>query len=249
MKKFYSLIAVAALSLSVNAQETFDFNYILADQGFSNAQDITSGNIVEGFITYEAKKNGSSNSPKYYDTGSNLRLYSSNADGNGNSYAINTVGNARIHSVLIKTDTHSDYAPNTAVITADGVVIPTFIEDGVYVIELDAPVQNVTIKNGQTGTSAQIRIQEVELVYSKTLSIADYTEASKAIKNTVWTNTALFTTQGNAKVEVYNVNGQLVKSFDVNGNKNVNVSDLAAGIYVVKSTENGKTVTTKVVKK
>ncbi|HEY4538937.1 MAG TPA: T9SS type A sorting domain-containing protein, partial [Faecalibacter sp.] len=71
----------------------------------------------------------------------------------------------------------------------------------------------------------------------------------KAIQNTVWTNTAAFSTKANASVEVYNVNGQLVKSFEVNGNKNVNVSDLAAGVYVVKSTENGKTTTTKVVKK
>ena len=248
MKKFYSLVAVAALSLSVNAQQE-TYNYVLGDQGFANAQDINTGNILEGFITYEAKKNGSSNGPKYYDTGSNLRLYSNNADGNGNSYAIKTVGEARIHSVLIKTDTFADYAPNTAIITVDGVVVPTFIEDGVYVIEFDTPAQNVTIKNGQTGSSAQIRIQEVEVVFSRTLSVADYAEAAKAIKNTVWTNTAVFSTKGNASVEVYNVNGQLVKSFEVNGNKNVNVSDLAAGVYVVKSTENGKTVTTKVVKK
>ncbi|RLZ10672.1 T9SS type A sorting domain-containing protein [Faecalibacter macacae] len=248
MKKFYSLVAVAALSLTVNAQQE-TLNYVLAEQGFSNAQDVNTGNIISGLITYEAKKNGSSNGPKYYDTGSNLRLYSNNADGNGNSYSLKTVGEARIHSVLIKTDTYSDYAPSTAIITVDGVVKPTFIEDGVYIIEFDTPAQNVTIKNGQTGSSAQIRIQEIEIIYSRTLSIADYTEASKAVQNTVWTNTAAFSTKANASVEVYNVNGQLVKSFEVNGNKNVNVSDLASGVYVVKSTENGKTVTTKVVKK
>jgi hypothetical protein len=48
---------------------------------------------------------------------------------------------------------------------------------------------------------------------------------------------------------VYNINGQLVKSFTVNGVQSVNVSDLTKGAYVVKTTSNGKTATQKVVKK
>ena len=248
MKKFYSLVAIAAFSVAAQAQTTF--NYVLANQGFANAQEITTGNVVAGKITYEALANGASNTPKYYNTGTNLRLYSNNSDGNGNSYSLKTVGNTRINSVSIKTDTFGDYAPSSAIITVDGVVKPTFIEDGVYVIEFDTPAQVVTIKNGNSGaTSAQIRIQEVEIVYSENLGVADFAEAAKAIQNTVWTNTASFSTKSNAKVEVFNVNGQLVKSFEVNGNKNVNVSDLAAGVYIVNSTENGKSTSTKVVKK
>ena len=50
-------------------------------------------------------------------------------------------------------------------------------------------------------------------------------------------------------VEIYNLNGQLVKSFEINGVQNVNVSDLVKGTYVVKTSSNGKTVTQKVIKK
>ena len=243
-------MAVAAFALNAQAQETF--NYILADQGFENAQEITTGNVVAGKITYEALANGSNNTPKYYNTGTNLRLYSSNADGNGNSYAVKTIGDVRLTNVRIKTDNFNDYAPMTAIVTVDGVVVPT-VKDAsdasIYVVNIATPASNVTIKNGQTGTSAQIRIQEVTLTYTETLGIADYTTAAKAVQNTVWTNTASFSTKSNAKIEVYNLNGQLVKTFEVNGNKSVNVADLAAGVYVVKSTENGKSVTSKVVKK
>lgn len=50
-------------------------------------------------------------------------------------------------------------------------------------------------------------------------------------------------------VKVYNMNGQLVKSFEVKGVQTVDVSSLAKGIYIVKTTSNGKTATQKVVKK
>lgn len=82
-----------------------------------------------------------------------------------------------------------------------------------------------------------------------TLGTIDFTEASKAVSNTLWATTASFNVKDKATVEVYNINGQLVKSFEVKGNQTVNVSELVKGIYVVKTTSNGKTSTQKVVKK
>ncbi|HJD87472.1 MAG TPA: T9SS type A sorting domain-containing protein, partial [Empedobacter falsenii] len=71
----------------------------------------------------------------------------------------------------------------------------------------------------------------------------------KAVSNTLWTNTASFNVKEKSVVEVYNMNGQLVKSFEVKGVQTVDVSSLAKGIYIVKTTSNGKTATQKVVKK
>lgn len=251
MRKFYSLVTVLALAYTAQAQQE-STSFIWANQNFQNAQDVTTGDILQGKITYNALKNGASNAPKYYTTGNSLRLYSSNADGNGNSLELATVGEVRMQQVKIITDTFADYAPLSAIITVDGAVVPTVKDPAnanIYLVDVPNSASNVTIKNGQTGTSAQIRIQQIDILYTNTLGVADYTQASKAIQNTIWKDVASFSTKGLAKIEIFNTNGQLVKSLEVNGNKNVDVSDLAAGVYVVKSTENGKSISTKVVKK
>ncbi len=255
MKKFYSLIAVVALAASSFAQTQETVNFKFADQGYANAQDVTTGNVLANKITFEALANGASNSPKYYDTGKNVRLYSNNADGNGNSIELKTVGTTKILSVRIIADNFSNnqYAPMSAVITVDGVVVPTVKDPAaanIYVVNLADPASKVMIKNGNQGaTSAQIRVQEFEIVYSDNLGTINYEEAAKAVSNTLWTNTAAFNVKDKTVVEVYNMNGQLVKSFEVRGVQNVDVSSLVKGTYVVKTTSNGKTSTQKVVKK
>lgn len=250
MKKIYSLAVAVALAFTVQAQQSH--NYVFADQGFANAEDITTGNILSGKLTYEALANGSNNPPKYYDTGKNMRLYSSNGDGNGNSYEIKAVGDVKINSVRFVTDDYSDYAPMTAKLFVDGNVVPTVkdpADASIYVVEASTPASSIKIQNGQTGTSAQIRIQVLEITYSDNLSTIDYETAAKAVKTTVWTDTASFDANGVTNVEVYNINGQLVKTYIVNGKQNVNVSSLAKGVYLVKTTTNGVSATTKVVKK
>ena len=250
MKKIYSLAVAVAFAFTVQAQQSH--NYVFADQGFANAEDITTGDILTGKLTYEALANGASNTPKYYNTGTNLRLYSSNGDGNGNSYEIKAVGDVKINSVRFVTDDFSDYAPMSAKLFVDGNVVPTVkdpADASIYVVDAASPASSIMIQNGQTGTSAQIRIQVLEITYSDNLSTIDYETAAKAVKTTVWTDTASFDANGVTNVEVYNVNGQLVKTYIVNGKQNVNVSSLAKGVYLVKTTTNGVSATTKVVKK
>ena len=75
MKKIFTIVAVAVLAITAQAQSTFTL--VMNDQGFTNAQDVTTGQIVAGKLSYEALKNGASNSPKFYTTGGGtLRLYS-----------------------------------------------------------------------------------------------------------------------------------------------------------------------------
>ncbi|QOW08959.1 T9SS type A sorting domain-containing protein [Kaistella flava (ex Peng et al. 2021)] len=254
MKKIFTILAISALAITAQAQTTF--NYILNNQGFANAQAITTGDIVAGKITYEALKNGASNAPSFYTAGGGtLRMYSENATGNGNSFSVKAVGTAKITSVKIKTSGlvgTDNYAPSTAIVSVDGVVVPTVYDPadltGTYLITAATPASTITIKNGQTGTSAQIRILSVEVTYNPNLAVGDV-KATKAnlVKNTVVTNEIIF---GEAsKVSVFNMNGQVVKTADATENSRLNVSELPKGMYLVSGTVNGKAVSQKIIKK
>ncbi len=105
----------------------------------------------------------------------------------------------------------------------------------------------ITFK-GAGDTNARFFLDDVKVETEK-LGIADYEKEAKALQNTVWTNVASFSAKGKSTVEIYNLNGQLVKSFAIEGSQNVNVSDLAKGVYLVKTTNAGVTSTAKVVKK
>lgn len=256
MKKFYSLVAVAALSLSVNAQEnetvySQDFNAYTNEggndgnwSGSFNLPSIADGlDEVTGF-TYT----------KAYAGNSSVKLGTGSARGIAVTPKLtNLQGNAVLTFKAGAWNGNNEKTTLLLEITGGG----TLSVQEVTLVKGEFSEYSVNITGGTSETqitfkgfqAANSRFFLDEVVVQNLLAVADYAEAAKAIKNTVWTNTAVFSTKGNASVEVYNVNGQLVKSFEVNGNKNVNVSDLAAGVYVVKSTENGKTVTTKVVKK
>ena len=69
------------------------------------------------------------------------------------------------------------------------------------------------------------------------------------LKNTIVNDALSFETKGNATVKLFNSNGQLVKSFNINpNNKTINVSSLQKGVYIVSSELNGETVSQKIVK-
>lgn len=256
MKKFYSLVAVAALSLSVNAQDNTevlnqDFNMYTNEggndgnwSGSFNLPGIPDGyDEVTGFTYTKAyagngsvklgtgSAQGIATTPKLVNIEQNAILTFRAGAWNGNNekttllLEITGGGTLSVNQVELTKGEFTEYTVNISGATSES---------------------QITFKGFQPANS---RFFLDDVVVQNVLAIADYGQAAKAIQNTVWTNTAAFSTKANASVEVYNVNGQLVKSFEVNGNKNVNVSDLAAGVYVVKSTENGKTTTTKVVKK
>ncbi|MGL5233229.1 MAG: lamin tail domain-containing protein [Empedobacter falsenii] len=101
----------------------------------------------------------------------------------------------------------------------------------------DFDVAAAAPRNGQTAANVCTNLS------------TDNLTLAKAVSNTLWTNTASFNAKDKTTVEVYNINGQLVKYFEVKGVQNVDVSSLVKGTYVVKTTSNGKSSTQKVVKK
>ena len=57
--------------------EGAEIDWVAADQGYTNAQDITDIDLGDG-ITATAAKAGGTNAPKYYTSGTSLRLYAGN---------------------------------------------------------------------------------------------------------------------------------------------------------------------------
>lgn len=83
---------------------------------------------------------------------------------------------------------------------------------------------------------------------AENMSISDL-ENPKVSINSVWNSTANFNAKGNATVEIFNLNGQLVQKGNGSNNFELNVASLTKGVYVVKITVDGVATTQKVVKK
>jgi len=257
MKKIFTILSIVGVTVAAQAQQTFD--YVAANQGFSNSQVMTTGTIIAGKLTYEALKNGSNNSPAYFNNGTNIRLYSQTTTGQGNSYEVKAATGVKINTVKIVTPGqlgNDNYAPTSAIISVDGVVVPTVYDpadasNATYLINAATPASSIKIQNGQTGASAQIRIVSINIMYSETsLAVADYTKfsASSFVKNT-FVKTSEITFGSDAKdVKIYNMSGQIVKSASVKAGASVDVADLAKGNYIVTGTVNNQPVSQKILK-
>lgn len=132
------------------------------------------------------------------------------------------------------------------------------VTDGTYEVEgrtqiFDIPIIGQPIPSapvaifgfgGRFNSTIQVFLTDVTNV----LGVSDLT-ASEIVMTTVWNNTANFVTKGNAVVEIFNMNGQLIQKAEGNNSFQLNVSGLAKGVYVVKVTAEGKTTVRKAVKK
>ncbi|MDY0089863.1 MAG: T9SS type A sorting domain-containing protein [Flavobacteriaceae bacterium] len=97
------------------------------------------------------------------------------------------------------------------------------------------------------GTGGTVRFDNVR-VFTGNLSVNE-AETQPVVSTTVWNREVTFSTPEKTNVELYNLTGQKIKSFVVNGTDTVNVNDLATGVYLLKFTNGTRTVTQKVVKK
>jgi hypothetical protein len=255
MKKFYSLIAVAALASVSFGQgsETFEAQTALtatyADGSFSGETAGVTVNYVHA-----------RNQDTYGIVGKGLLLRRADEPSSVEFVIPNGVG----EFTFSYRKAYTSAAPRTLALFVDGVQvdeprIPTFgttagadatVNTTTAVINKTGEVRiKISYLTGSPAGNQQLTVDNINWTAPSTLGTIDYTEASKAVANTLWTNTASFNVKDQANVEVYNINGQLVKSFQVKGTQTVNVSDLVKGVYVVKTTSNGKTSTQKVVKK
>lgn len=89
--------------------------------------------------------------------------------------------------------------------------------------------------------------------YDATASITDFNALEQmgiVVNNTIVKNTLDITANQNAKMQIVNINGQIVKSTAVvNGSQSIDLSTVAAGVYFARfTTEENKTAQIKIVK-
>lgn len=256
MKKIYSLIAVISATLAFG-QGSIDFSNATATASYADGSFTAPNGVL---VTYVHSRNeGLGTSDDYSIDGKGIMLRRADEPSSVTFAIPNGVGEFQFQ--YRKAFTGGNVRTLAVVVGGEEIgVTPAFGEGSganAEVYTYMVPVQvngatNVTITypDGTAVGNRQATIDNVVWsAYNTTLSTINYEQASQALNNTVWKDVASFTTKGKAQVEIFNANGQLVKSFEVNGNKNVNVSDLTAGVYMVNTTENGKTISTKVVKK
>ena len=73
MKKLFSLLTLALLTMSAWAQTTVTID--LTAQGYTNQQDVTSVSDADGLVTITFDKGSNKNAPKWYDNGASVRVY------------------------------------------------------------------------------------------------------------------------------------------------------------------------------
>lgn len=256
MKKFYSLIAVITATLSFG-QGTIDFSNSTITSSYADGSFTDPNGILVSYV--HSRNEGLGTNDNYSIDGKGIMLRRADEPSSVTFAIPNGVGEFQFQ--YRKAFTGGNVRALAVVVGGEEIgVTPEFGEGSganAEVFTYLIPVQsngntNVTItyRSGFDPGNRQATIDNVKWsAFGTTLSTINYEEATKVLINTIWKDTASFITKNPAQIEILNTNGQLVKSFEINGNKNVNVSDLAPGVYIVTTTENGKSISTKVVKK
>lgn len=106
-----------------------------------------------------------------------------------------------------------------------------------------------TANPGKPSDASTIIIDEIAFSYDPALSTSDVSKAKNLLQVYVSENTLNFRNANVSKATIFNMNGQLVKDAKVQNNA-VDVSNLKAGVYMVKTVAQDNTETvTKFIKK
>lgn len=114
------------------AEKTVTLNF--STMGFENSQPITE--IKQGPITLTFAANGNSNSPKYYNSGTSIRMYAKNSM---------TVTGATVTKIEYTVDSRNDWTPSSGTLT-----------DTTWIGNSDNLVFTVDENNGQTRIKTMI---------------------------------------------------------------------------------------------
>ncbi len=128
------------------------------DLGLANAEALTTITLEDG-TTLSFDAGGNNNGPKYYDNGSNVRMYPKNTM---------TIAAAKnIASVTLKVSTASGTICNASeeVTTTTGTI--AFDGNDIKVSDANATSLTLTNTNGASGAASQIRWTEITIIYAE----------------------------------------------------------------------------------
>ena len=139
-----------ALDAAYNASKENTVKLVLAEAGYENAQDFTSHKI--GDVTVTATQENGTSSPKYYNSGTNLRVYTNN------KVTFKADAGYAVKSVIIEFTSTYEVTDECTLANCSYEVV-----DGSYVFTPVDGVAEFSIQN--TKSKGQIRITAITVVY------------------------------------------------------------------------------------
>ena len=261
MKKFYSLLAVVALTATMTAQSenmgtgatgnpsvatytgfqnngTWTYSGT-ADVRTSNASAASDYTGASGSNNVMVNATGETFIISGIDTSTigagNVKLsfgQRKGASAANNELTVEVSSNGTTWTPLTYTRPTGSGTANWALVTPAGSIPST-----------------ATLSIRFTGTNTtEWRIDDVKVYDDATMAVVDATKGkANLVKNSIVANELIFAAA--AKVSVVNMNGQVVKTAEVSENSRLDVSALVKGTYVVTAVVNGQTVSQKIIKK
>ncbi len=264
MKKLYSLFAVAAMSLAVNAQSNLfagsDFNdwaafesslgfdLKFAEQstnggvGGTGALKIVNNSTTKNDYVMTANKNMNVTGVKYITLkmkGVSGGISFNAGDGTQQGSKFFNVPAGTTGDITLTPSTQNSYTGS--INATDWITVRLDVTDVNW-----GETPTFSIKLQKSSTNA-LFVDDIK--GSATLAVADFAQVnSTLVKNTSVSSELIFGAKSD-DVKVLNLNGQVVKTFTAVDNGRVNVSSLPKGVYIVTGTVNGKAVSQKIIKK
>lgn len=257
MKKLYSLIAVAAFGLAVNAQN------LLTNPGFETgslapwAKGTTSSYTEPSIMNSGA--HGGTYSAGYTAPAATTGFYQ-NVTGivAGTSYTISFWYKASGDDTDARLWSIYKDASGTPVYTTDEASADSFRTNDGYLATASVWTQyTATMPAGDGATNLDVAVRVYKNATASfddfsltkgTLATVDFSKDKYSlVKNTSVSDNLFFAKT--ADVKIINTAGQVVKELKATEGSSVNISSLAKGMYIVTGTVNGEAVSQKIIKK
>lgn len=251
MKKFYSLLAIAAMSVGVNAQQTI-FEATFDDVDGTGGNDGSWSGSIAGTALNSYTTGGTWELANAYKGASSVKLGSGSKLGSITTPSITVEGTATL--TFRAGAWNGNNEKTTLKISATGATLDlatVTLQKGAfdtYTVNITDASGDIKIKfEGETASNSRFFIDDIK-VTTPTQAIGNSNDTkANLVKNTVVANEIIF--GQDAKVSVINMAGQVVKTAEVKENARLDVSNLAKGTYIVTATVNGKAVSQKIIKK
>lgn len=251
MKKFYSLLAVVAMTAAVNAQTTV-FNATFDDVDGTGGSDGNWASSVASNALSTYTTGGTWDLTRAYKGGQCLKLGTGSALGVVKTPSIDLTGSGTLTFRAAAWNGNNE--ATTLKISATGGILSqatVTLTKGAYTtytIDITNAEGSLVIAfEGNATSNSRFFVDDIK-VDKPTMAIVDATKTkANLVKNTIISNELIFGAA--AKVSVYNAAGQVVKTAEVAENSRLDVSALAKGTYIVAGVVNGQTVSQKIIKK